>query len=94
MTNSHGTSRPHGAKSSLNFFPSFVGKSGVSATRLIAGSGGGVFCDFGVASNLVLVPDSEDQRNHVSPNGLWQLLGVAAALVEVFRVTSEAMLEG
>ena len=53
-----------------------------------------MFCDFGVASNLVLVPDSEDQRNHVSPNGLWQLLGVAAALVEVFRVTSEAMLEG
>lgn len=54
ITRSQGISRPNGAKSSLKTFPGFAGGSGVSATTLSDGSGGGVSCGFAdsTASNL------------------------------------------
>src|SRR4030095_8281176 len=94
MINSHGTSRPYGAKSSLNFFPSFVGHAGVSATRLSGGSAGGVFCGFGcgVATDFgSLRGGSKGTISRLIVSGsCW----FAVALVEVLRVTNEAMWEG
>src|SRR6266567_3686797 len=85
--------RPNGAKSALKTFPSLTGGSGVSATTLSNGSGGGVPSGFESVGSIFRcgagVPKGTMSRRTVS--GSWGALvpALAAALSAVdFRLES------